>query len=112
MMSGVDEQFYQCPCGGIYGWFIKASRFTMLGWLLDPKSSRCEEKRENGINLLHLYDGMYDVEFDVYVKQIRLFKCRVCESLMKRKEIGFDRLINFIKCNWKERTVRHSGGRY
>jgi len=109
MMSGLDEQFYPCPCGRSYGWFIKASRSKMLGWLVNPTSKRCKEKREAGINVVHLYDGMYDVRLDVYVKRIRLFKCRICERIIE-KGAGMDRLIDFIRRNWDERTVRR--GRY
>lgn len=107
-MSGIDEQFYPCPCGGIYGWYIKAGTLIMLGWLLDPKSNRREEKRANGINLIHLYDGMQNIEIDAYINQIRFFKCRVCGKIIRRG-VGMDRLISFIRHNWNERTVRRIG---
>ena len=109
MMSGIDEQFYPCPCGDTYGWYIKGDSSTMLGWLLNPKSGRCEEKRANGINLLHLYDNLQDVKLHTYIRRIRFFKCRVCERTI-RKGAGVNRLIAFIKRNWDERTVRR--GRY
>jgi len=105
MMSGLDEQFYQCPCGKSYGWFIKASRSRMLGWLVDPTSKRCKEKREVGINVVHLYDGLYDIKLDDYIGRIRFFKCRACERTIK-EGAGVDRLIDFIRRNWDERTVR------
>lgn len=108
MVSGVDEQFYPCPCGNIYGWYIKADSFVILGWLLDPKSDRREEKEVNGINLVHLYDGMGSIDIDAYINQIRFFKCRVCEKII-RGGMGVTRLINFIRYNWNERTVRNRG---
>jgi len=106
-MSGMDEQFYPCPCGKSYGWFIKTGTYRMHGWLLDPKSSRRERKRENGINVVHLYEGLQDMKFKDYINRIRFFKCRVCDKTI-RKGAGVDRLINFIRRNWDERTVRRS----
>jgi len=106
-MSGIDEQFYRCGCNRSYGWFVRDQNGRLLGWLLSPKSPKREVKRVKGIGLIHLYSRKMDsIQSDGYRERISYFNCRVCGEIL-REERGINRLINFIKCNWDERTVKH-----